>query len=288
MLDVLVAYPGLAAAGAGIVGLMVGSFLNVVIARLPARIEHEWRSQSREVLELEPVEEAPPPGLVRPASRCPHCNNPIRAHQNIPVVSYLLLGGKCAQCKARISIQYPLVELLTGLLSAYVIWHFGPTVQGASMLVLTWFLIAMSGVDIKTQLLPDNLTLPLIWFGLLLSLWSVFIPAEAAIVGAIAGYMSLWTVFQLFRLVTGKQGMGYGDFKLLAVFGAFGGWELLPLIIIMSSLVGAVVGSIALKMQGADRQTPIPFGPYLAIAGWIGLIWGQQLIGAYLSFAGLE
>lgn len=288
MLDVLVAYPGLAAAGAGIVGLMVGSFLNVVIARLPARIEHEWRSQSREVLELEPVEEAPPPGLVRPASRCPHCNNPIRAHQNIPVVSYLLLGGKCAQCKAKISIQYPLVELLTGLLSAYVIWHFGPTVQGASMLVLTWFLIAMSGVDIKTQLLPDNLTLPLIWFGLLLSLWSVFIPAEAAIVGAIVGYMSLWTVFQLFRLVTGKQGMGYGDFKLLAVFGAFGGWELLPLIIIMSSLVGAVVGSIALKMQGADRQTPIPFGPYLAIAGWIGLIWGQQLIGAYLSFAGLE
>lgn len=284
----MMSYPVLTSVSAGVVGLMIGSFLNVVIARLPARIEHEWRQQSQDVLGLDHDAGPIPPGLVKPPSHCPKCNQQIRAYQNIPVISYLILGGKCAHCKASISIQYPLVEGLTGLVSAFVIWHFGPTMQGLSMLVLSWLLIAMSGIDIKTQLLPDNLTLSALWLGLLLSVWAVFVPPDQAILGAAAGYLSLWTVFQLFRLITGKQGMGYGDFKLLAVFGAWGGWEILPLIVIMSALVGAIIGSILLKMQGADRQTPIPFGPYLAIAGWVGLIWGHQIIDAYLRFAGLS
>lgn len=283
-----------------LLSLLVGSFLNVVIHRLPIMLDREWKAQAAEMLASSSNASLPtahslqptgPPNynLIVPRSACPHCGAAISASQNIPVVSYLALGGKCKACKAPISVRYPLVELATAVLSAAVAWKFGFTLFTAGALVLTWILVALSAIDIDTQLLPDDLTLGLLWLGLLFSLGT---PAAAAqlpvgpqesILGAAAGYLSLWLVYQLFKLVTGKEGMGYGDFKLLAALGAWLGWQMLPLVILLSAVTGAVVGLLMIALRGRDRNIPIPFGPYLAAAGWIALMWGEQIVGAYLE-----
>ena len=270
-----------------VLGLMLGSFLNVVILRLPKMMELDWQAQCREYLDQQTDTAAETLSLSEPASTCPHCGHRIRFYENIPVLSWLLLRGKCSSCKAPVSIRYPLIELLTGLLSVVVAWHFGFGWQALAALCLTWALIALSVIDIEHQLLPDSITLPFLWFGLVLSLFPVFADMRSALIGAMAGYLSLWLVYQTFKLVTGKEGMGFGDFKLLALLGAWLGWQALPIVILLSSLVGAVVGIMLLTVQGRDRQTPIPFGPYLAAAGWIALLWGEQIKTAYLNFSGL-
>ena len=275
-----------------VLGLVVGSFLNVVAHRLPLMMEREWRDQCRELLAGDgPAgvgKDDAPLNLVSPPSRCPHCGHAIRALENIPVLSWLWLRGRCSGCGARISARYPVVELATGLLSAAAAWHFGWGWPLAGALAFTWFLVPLTLIDLDHQLLPDSLTLPLVWTGLLASLVPVFVTPEQAIVGAAAGYLSLWLVYQLFRLVTGKEGMGFGDFKLLAACGAFMGWKMLPVVILLSSVVGAVVGIGLIALRGRDRSAPIPFGPYIAAAGWIALLWGQQIVDAYLRFAGLR
>lgn len=270
-----------------VLGLMVGSFLNVVIYRLPVMMQSGWRRECREFLQLPAEDEGETFNLLWPGSRCPTCKTEIKAYQNIPVLSYLLLGGKCARCGASISMRYPLIEAFTGLCSAVVAWHFGygwPMLFG---LLLTWGLIALSFIDIDRQLLPDSITLPLLWLGLILSVFAIYTDSQTSIIGASAGYMSLWTVYQSFKLLTGKEGMGFGDFKLLAVFGAWLGWQFLPLIIVLSSLVGAMVGVTMIVVGKHDAGNPIPFGPYLAAAGWLALIWGNDLNRLYLDFAGL-
>jgi leader peptidase (prepilin peptidase)/N-methyltransferase len=268
----------------GILGLIVGSFLNVVIFRLPVMLERQWRAQCAQLLGTrEPMVPGERFDLVRPRSRCPHCSHPISAWENIPVLSYLALRGKCSACGARISVRYPLVELLTALLSIAVAWHFGlswPTVFGW---LLTWTLICLTFIDLDHQLLPDTLTLPVLWLGLLLSLFGIFADTQASLIGAVIGYFSLWSVYHLFKWVTGKEGMGYGDFKLFAMLGAWLGWQSLPLVILMSSLVGAIVGITLILVQGRDRNIPIPFGPYLASAGWIALLWGPQILNWYTA-----
>ena len=273
---------------ASLLGLLVGSFLNVVIYRLPVMMQRDWRKQAREILELpeEPVQGTF--NLVLPNSCCPNCGHQIRPWENIPVLSYLFLRGKCAGCKAPISKRYPLVELACGLLSGYVAFHFGFGWQAAGMLLLTWGLLAMSMIDCDHQLLPDALVLPLLWLGLIGNQFGLLTSLEDALWGAIAGYLSLWSVYWLFKLLTGKEGMGYGDFKLLAMLGAWGGWQVLPLTILLSSLVGAVLGVIMLRLRNQETSTPIPFGPYLAIAGWIALLWGDQITATYLQFAGFR
>ena len=271
----------------GLLGLIIGSFLNVVIYRLPIMMEHSWRKECHEFLKLEHKQETTTPfNLSVPRSCCPCCKAPIRAHQNIPIISYLLLKGQCSQCKQPISVRYPLVELLTGLCSAMIAWHFGFTIDTLFALLLTWSLIALSGIDIDHQLLPDTITLPMLWLGLFLSLFNVFIDSHASIIGAVSGYLSLWIVYQLFKLTTGKEGMGFGDFKLLALLGAWMGWEYIPVIVLLSSLVGAVVGIAMMILVKHDRNIPIPFGPYLATAGWIALIWGNEINQLYLEQAG--
>ncbi|MFG3694448.1 prepilin peptidase [Stutzerimonas stutzeri] len=267
-----------------VLGLLVGSFLNVVIHRLPIMMQRDWQAQAREFLEL-PAEPASTFNLVLPHSHCPHCDHEIRPWENIPLVSWLALRGKCSSCRAPISKRYPLVELLCGLLSGYVAWHFGFSWQAGAMLLLTWGLLAMSMIDIDHQLLPDSIVLPLLWGGLIVNDFGLFASLSDALWGAVAGYLALWSVYWLFKLVTGKEGMGYGDFKLLAMLGAWGGWQVLPLTILLSSVVGAVLGSILLRVQKADSGTAIPFGPYLAIAGWIALLWGEQITASYLHFA---
>ncbi len=269
-----------------VLGLLVGSFLNVVIHRLPIMMQRDWRAQAREFLEL-PAEPASTFNLVLPHSHCPHCDHEIRPWENIPLVSWLALRGKCSSCNAPISKRYPLVELLCGLLSGYVAWHFGFSWQAGAMLLLTWGLLAMSMIDVDHQLLPDSIVLPLLWVGLIVNDFGLFASLSDALWGAVAGYLALWSVYWLFKLVTGKEGMGYGDFKLLAMLGAWGGWQVLPLTILLSSVVGAVLGSILLRVQKADSGTAIPFGPYLAIAGWIAMLWGDQLTSSYLQFARL-
>lgn len=269
-----------------LVGLLIGSFLNVVVYRLPLMMQRDWRGQAREILELPKEPEAATFNLVLPNSQCPHCGHEIRPWENIPLFSYLFLRGKCSNCRAPISLRYPAVELTCGLLSAYVAWHFGFTWQAGGMLLLTWGLLAMSLIDVDHQLLPDSLVLPLLWLGLIVNSVGLITDLESALWGAIAGYLSLWSVYWLFKLVTGKEGMGYGDFKLLAMLGAWGGWQVLPLTILLSSLVGAVLGTIMLRMRNAQSSTPIPFGPYLAIAGWIALLWGEQITAGYLQIAG--
>jgi len=269
-----------------VLGLMVGSFLNVVIHRLPLMMERDWQAQSRDYLGEPPVEEAPLT-LATPASRCPHCSHRIRFYENIPVLSYLWLRGKCSSCQTSISTRYPLTELLTGLLSAVIAWHFGFGPQAGAALLLTWTLVALSMIDVDHQLLPDAITLPLLWLGLTLSLFPVFTDMRSGLIGAIAGYLSLWTVYQLFKLITGKEGMGFGDFKLLAALGAWMGWQALPVIVILSSAVGALLGGAMIAIQGRDRAQPIPFGPYLAIAGWIALLWGKPITDAYLRWSGM-
>ena len=271
-----------------LVGLLIGSFLNVVVYRLPKMLLRDWQAQAREILNLPAETDKQTFNLILPNSSCPHCAHEIKPWENIPIFSWLFLRGKCSACKASISTRYPLVELTCGLLSAYVAWHFGFTWQTGSMLLLTWGLLAMSLIDADHQLLPDALVLPLLWLGLIVNQFSLFASPADALWGAIAGYLSLWSVYWLFKLVTGKEGMGYGDFKLLAMLGAWGGWQILPLTILLSSLVGAVLGVIMLRLRNAETSTPIPFGPYLAIAGWIALLWGEQITASYLQIAGFK
>ena len=270
-------------------GLLVGSFLNVVIHRVPIMLDREWRAQAEELAGREPAK-SEPYNLVVPRSACPSCQAPITALQNIPVVSWLALRGKCANCGAGISARYPLVELLTGLMSAAVAWKFGFGWPLLAALVLTWFLVALTFIDLDTQLLPDSLTLPLLWIGLVLSLWAgdaggAAVPVETrtAVIGAAAGYLSLWSVYWLFKLATGKEGMGYGDFKLLAALGAWLGWKMILPIVLCSALVGAVVGIALMLRFGRDRSVPIAFGPYLAAAGWLMLMWGSEIVDGYLG-----
>ncbi|WP_285404485.1 A24 family peptidase [Luteibacter sp. ME-Dv--P-043b] len=277
---------------AGVFGLLVGSFLNVVILRVPARMQAEWRRQAREVLELDTVDEPLPPGVVVESSHCPRCKHPLAARDNVPLLGWLLLRGRCRYCREPISIQYPLVELLAGLASAAVVWRFGPTPGAAASLVLTYFLIALSGIDARTQLLPDELNYTLLWIGLALCLVPAWqpLPVEptSAILAALLGYLSLWSVYWLFKLLTGKEGMGHGDFKLLAALGAWmGPLSLLP-IVMLSSLIGALVGGALILLRRHGREVPIPFGPYIAAAGWVWLLLGDRLLGAYLSATGLR
>ncbi|UCC55325.1 MAG: prepilin peptidase [Gammaproteobacteria bacterium] len=270
---------------AGILGLMVGSFLNVVIHRLPIILERQWSRQCHEHLEIDPGASAdePPFNLVRPASRCPECGHRIRALENIPVVSYLFLKGQCASCGTRIPVRYPAIELVTAMASVMTVVHFGFGIQAAAALLFAWTIIPLCMIDYDYQLLPDSITLPLLWAGLALSLWGVFVDSHSSIIGAIAGYLSLWLVFHLFRLATGKEGMGFGDFKLLAAIGAWTGWQALPVVILFSSVVGAVTGILLILLKGHDRNQPLPFGPFLAIAGWITLLWGQDIMHFYLQ-----
>ncbi len=272
-----------------IVGLMVGSFLNVVIYRLPIMMERGWRCDCKEFLGLEPDNtDSEPFNLFLPLSRCPHCKTAIKPYQNIPVFSYLFLKGKCAQCGEPISLRYPLIEAFTGLCSAIAAYHFGYGIELVFALLLTWALITLSFIDIDKQLLPDSIVLPLLWLGLLMSLFHIYTDPVNSIIGAVAGYMSLWMVYHLFKIVTGKEGMGYGDFKLLALFGAWMGWQFLPMIILLSSLVGAVIGVSMVVFGDRDHNVPIPFGPYLAAAGWLALLWGNDIINLYLAAAGLQ
>lgn len=271
-----------------IIGLLIGSFLNVVIYRLPIMMERGWKKECTEYLALENSEESNETfNLLVPLSRCPHCNTPIKPYQNIPVISYLLLQGKCSECKSHISLRYPLIEAFSGITSAIVAWHFGYSIEMLFALFLTWSLIALSFIDIDHQLLPDSINLPMLWLGLFLSLFSIYTDTHSSIIGAIAGYLSLWTVYHLFKLVTGKEGMGYGDFKLLALFGAWLGWQYIPLIVLLSSLVGAIIGVSMIILVKRDHNIPIPFGPYLAAAGWLALIWGDQINGLYLNYIGM-
>lgn len=272
----------------GILGLMVGSFLNVVIYRLPVVLERDWRVQCAELCG-EAGQTAPEPerfNLVVPRSRCPRCGHQIAAWENIPVLSYLLLRGRCSACGASISLRYPLVELLTAALSVTVAWHFDLSWQAGAGLLLTWALIALSFIDFDRQLLPDVITLPWLWLGLGMSLFGLYTHVADSLLGAMLGYIVLWSVYHLFRLLTGKEGMGYGDFKLLAMLGAWTGWQMLPVIVLLSSLVGAVIGVVLIAARRHDRNIPIPFGPYLAVAGWIALLWGQDLVQAYLRWNG--
>jgi leader peptidase (prepilin peptidase)/N-methyltransferase len=271
-----------------VLGLLIGSFLNVLIYRLPIMMERDWRAQARDMLALPAEEKTEAFNLFLPHSRCPHCARQIRAWENLPVISYLFLGGKCSACKAPISKRYPLIELACGLLSAFIAWHFGFGWQAGAVLVLSWGLLAMSVIDMDHQLLPDSLVLPLLWLGLIVNTFGLFTNLHDALWGAVLGYMSLWSVFWIFKLLTGKEGMGQGDFKLLALFGAWGGWQIVPLTILVSSAVGAVLGLIILRLRNAETSTPIPFGPYLAIAGWIALLWGGQITDSYLQFAGFK
>jgi leader peptidase (prepilin peptidase) / N-methyltransferase len=293
-----------------LLGLVIGSFLNVVIYRLPIMLERDWRAQAAELLprvdstathglkgSTDSTAQTDPERLTlsTPRSACPACKAPIKALQNIPVVSWLVLRGRCASCKARISARYPLVELATGLLSAGVAWHFGFGAPAVCGLLLTWALIALTGIDIDHQLLPDGITLPLMWAGLLAALIvgpiagsPIPVSARDALIGAISGYVSLWLVFHAFRLITGKEGMGYGDFKLFAALGAWLGWKLLPLVILLSAATGAVLGILMIILRGRDRSAPIPFGPYLAAAGWIAMMYGDSLVDGYLRVSGLR
>lgn len=262
-------------------GLLVGSFLNVLIYRLPLMMERDWRAQAREMLVLPAEDKNETFNLMLPHSHCPHCAHQIRAWENLPVISYLFLGGKCSSCKSNISKRYPLIELACALLSAFIAWHFGFTWQAAAMLLLSWGLLGMSVIDTDHQLLPDMLVFPLLWLGLIVNSFELFVSLHDALWGTVAGYLSLWSVYWLFKLLTGKEGMGYGDFKLLAMLGAWGGWQVLPIIILLSSLIGALFGLLI-------RRLRIPFGPFLAIAGWIALLWGGQIANFYLQFSGFS
>lgn len=288
LLTPLAQHPALLITSIFLLGLLVGSFLNVVAYRLPVMMERDWKQQCIEYLH---PEQTPGEGerfdLVVPRSRCPACGHAITALENIPVLSWLLLRGRCSACGTRISPRYPIVEFITAMLSAVVALELGWGWPLAAALVFTWALIALTLIDFDHKLLPDSITQPLLWLGLLLSLGAVFVDMRASIIGAAAGYLSLWSVYQLFKLVTGKEGMGYGDFKLLAAIGAWLGWQALPVTILLSSLVGAAVGITLILVRGRDRNIPIPFGPYIAAAGWLAMLWGKDITDAYLRFAGL-
>lgn len=277
-------YPAALLSTAFVLGLIVGSFLNVMIHRLPIMLEREWRRHCQE-LTKQPGATSDPYNLIVPRSQCPACGHRIAALENIPLLSYAWLGGKCRGCGKRISWRYPTVELLTGLLSIVVAWRFGFSAAACGALLLTWGLVALTFIDYDHQLLPDNITLPLLWLGLIFNLGGVFVPLAAAVIGAIGGYMSLWLVYQSFKLITGREGMGYGDFKLFAALGAWLGWQQLPLIILLSSFLGAIIGVAGILLMGRERGVPIPFGPFLCLAGWIALLWGDAITRAYLQFA---
>jgi leader peptidase (prepilin peptidase) / N-methyltransferase len=285
MLELLfLPYPSFwgSAALAGVIGLLVGSFLNVVIHRIPKMMEREIENFIADRQGKEPIH-TDTYNLMVPRSACPHCGHQITALENIPLLSYLVIRGKCSSCKEPISKRYPLVELITGLLSAYTVWHFGAGINGIAVILFVWFLIAMTFIDFDTTLLPDDLTLPLLWLGLLVNTQGTFVSLQDAVIGAAIGYVALWSVYWLFKLVTGKEGMGYGDFKLLAALGAWMGWTMLPMIILLSSLVGSIVGITMIVFAKHRREVPIPFGPYLAGAGFIAMFWGKSLIDAYLG-----
>ena len=296
LLDLFQQNPAIYYGVVAFVSLMVGSFLNVVIHRLPIMMERAWREGLEEFAETtvdvesgnaDSATDAVKPAafnLAVPRSRCPSCGKEISAWQNIPIISYLVLGGKCANCKSPISKRYPIVEFVTMALSLIVAWQLGPTPQAALGIIVTWFFVSMTMIDVDHQLLPDSLTLPLMWIGLLVALYPVFTDLQSAVIGAAAGYMVLWLVYQLFKLFTGKEGMGYGDFKLLAAIGALLGWQALPVVILLSSLVGAVVGVTLIAITGRDKNIPMPFGPYLAAAGWIAMLWGDSLSNWYYGF----
>ena len=268
----------------GALGLVVGSFLNVVIYRLPVMMERSWARECKEH-SAGPVgtDEQQPFNLLTPASRCPQCNHRVTAAENIPVISYLFLQGRCSDCGAAISMRYPTVELTTAILSVITALHFGYSMQTLAALGFTWALIPLFLIDFDHQILPDSITLPLLWSGLLLSLFNLFVDSHTSIIGAVAGYLSLWTIFHVFKLLTGKEGMGYGDFKLLGALGAWVGWQSLPVVILFSSVVGAVIGITLILFKGRDHSQPMPFGPFLAAAGWITLLWGNDIIRLYLQ-----
>jgi len=269
-----------------VIGLLVGSFLNVVVHRLPIMLERQWRQEAQQMLGL-PTEEPAQFNLCWPASHCPRCKRAIRAWENIPLLSYLLLGGRCAACKQPIGARYPVVEVVCTLLSVAVVWHSGPGLEALVLLALTWSLLALSLIDLDQQLLPDVLVLPTLWLGLMVNAFGVVVPLFDALWGAVAGYLSLWTVYWLFKLLTGKEGMGYGDFKLLALIGAWGGWQVLPLSLLLSSVIGVVAGLCVLRLRRQSVGTAIAFGPYLAIAGWIAVLWGDEIHAFYLQLLGL-
>lgn len=270
-----------------LVSLLVGSFLNVVIYRLPVMMEKEWACECRELLadELEATnKEDAPFNLIKPDSHCPKCQNPVKPWHNIPILSYVFLRGKCGYCQTPISIRYPLIEALTALASAVVAVKFGYSLQALVLVPLTWVFIALIFIDIDKMLLPDQLTQPLLWFVMLASIWGVFLDPKYTLIGAAAGYLSLWSVYWLFKLVTGKEGMGYGDFKLMAIVGAVVGAVQLPMVVLLSSAVGAVIGISMMIFGDKTRNTQIPFGPYIAIAGWLAMLWGDQMLNWYLQF----
>jgi leader peptidase (prepilin peptidase)/N-methyltransferase len=270
-----------------VLGLLVGSFLNVVILRLPPLLEYEWQVQSRTLLNLDTALEPPPPGLVWDRSHCPHCDHQISAWENIPVLSYLLLRGRCRSCKQAISWRYPLIEILTALVTVIVAYRFGPSSEAIGGFLLSWIFIVLAAIDLDEQLLPDIITLPSLWMGMIFSLIGNFSDPTSSIVGAAAGYLSLWSIYQGFKLLTGKEGMGYGDFKLLALIGAWLGWQALPGTILMASLVGTCVGIVLLANRRQHQGQPMPFGPYLAVAGWLMLLFGDVINGTYLRLSGL-
>ncbi|RZA04506.1 MAG: prepilin peptidase [Moraxellaceae bacterium] len=289
---VLELYPAFGIISAGILGLLVGSFLNVVVYRLPKMMERDWRTQCIEFLGEENIKDdakknAGPEkfNLVTPNSTCPSCGHKIKPWENIPVISYLFLRGKCSACKASISPRYPIVEFVTGILSAIAIYTFGPNTTGLACLIFTWCLIALTMIDFDTQLLPDSITLPLLWLGLIANYFGLFTSLDSALWGAIGGYLSLFSVYWLFKLLTGKEGMGFGDFKLLGALGAWLGWQMLLQIIMLSAFAGAIIGVSMIVIRGRDKNIPIPFGPYLAIAGWIALMWGHDINQVYLNYA---
>lgn len=271
-----------------LLSLLVGSFLNVVIYRLPKIMHNQWHAECRAFLveELDSTKQTkiPPLTLSAPHSSCPHCDHAIRFYENIPVISWLFLRGKCSQCKEKISIRYPLVELSTALLSLIVAQHFGVSMQTLWLVLLTWGLVALTMIDFDHMLLPDQITLPLLWLGLLINVNGTFVPLSEAVLGAVIGYMSLFSIFWIFKLLTGKEGMGFGDFKLFALFGAWIGWQLLPILILMASAVGALVGISLMLFKHHERGQAIPFGPYIAFAGWITILWGESIWQWYLGY----
>lgn len=277
ILDFLAVNPAFFIAYAVIIGVLIGSFLNVVIYRIPVMLEREWRSDCRELLELENSAKPDKFNLITPRSRCPNCNNSIGALENIPVISYLLQGGKCKHCQTKIPVQYPLIEIFTGVVTGIAAYQYGVSWQMAAAAILLWALISLAAIDFKTTLLPDNITLPFLWLGIIVNYFEVFCTLEESILGAIFGYLSLWLVFKTFKLITGKDGMGYGDFKLLALLGAWLGSTYLLPIILISSVVGSVLGILLITSKIISREATIPFGPYLALGGLICLLWGSQV-----------
>lgn len=265
-----------------LVSLCVGSFLNVVIYRIPKILEFQWYEECKEIFNLTNTKNITKISLSQPASSCPNCQHKIKFYENIPILSYIFLGGKCSQCKQKISLRYPLIELLTAAISFICIYYFGVNSKGIFAVILIWFLIALTFIDFDTQLLPDNLTLPLLWLGLLVNLQSIFIPISDAVIGAMVGYLSLWGVFWIFKLLTGKEGMGYGDFKLLSALGAWLGWQMILPIILMASFVGAVVGISLIVASKLGKNVPIPFGPYLAGGGVLALFFGDTILKFWL------